>query len=155
LVELALVAPLVMALLLGVFTGGNAYFQKVSLVDAARDGARYGATLKVPAGGIAAWKQSVADRVAQLSGGQLASGEVCADLVTPTGTNTACGVSDPKDAEKDPTVNVVPCTPGACVAPASVVKVSVAKTAKIEFLFFTSTPALTARVASRYERDLL
>ena len=154
-VEFALVAPLVLAMLLGIFTGGNAYFQKISLVDAARDGARYGASLKVPTGGIAAWKQSVMDRVAQLSGGQLTSADVCADLVTPTGSNTSCGVGDPKDAEKDPTVNLVPCTPGACTAPASIVKVSVSKATSIQFLFFNLSPTLTAKVASRYERDLL
>ena len=121
-VEFALLLPLVMALLLGVFTGGHAYFQKISLVDAARDGARYGASLKVPPGGIADWRQAVRNRVADLSGGQVTSAQVCADLVTPTGTNTACGVADPPGAASDPT----------SLLPASVVKVSVVKATRIE-----------------------
>lgn len=147
LVELALVLPLAMALLLGIVTGGAAYFQKISLVDAAREGARYGASLKhdAPAGGIATWRQNVKDRVAQLSGGQLTAADVCVDLVTPTGSNAACGVGDPSGAASDPTA----------LAPASVVKVSATKATKVDFIFFTSTATLSAKVAARYERDIV
>lgn len=145
LVEMALVLPLALSLLLGIFTGGHAYFQKISLVDAARDGARYGVSLRVPPGGMANWRQAVRDRVAALSGGQLTAAEVCADLVTPTGSDTACGVADPQGAASDPTV----------LTPARVVKVSVTKAARIEFVFFASTPTLSSRIAARYERDLL
>jgi Flp pilus assembly protein TadG len=145
LVEMALVLPLALALLLGIFTGGNAYFQKISLVDAARDAARYGASLKVPAGGVTAWKQAVQDRVVQLSGGQAGAINVCVDLIVPTGTNTACGVNDPSGASTDPSA----------LTPASIVKVSVTKSTKIEFIFFTSNPTLSAKIAARYERDVL
>lgn len=143
--ELALVLPLAMSMLLGIFTGGQAYFQKISLVDAARDGARYGASLKIPPGGIADWKQAVRNRVAGLSGGQVGASEVCAELVKPTGTNIACGVGDPQGAASDPT----------SLTPASVVKVSVTKATRIEFFFFTSTPTLSSKIAARYERDIL
>ena len=145
--ELALVLPLVMALLLGIFTGGAAYFRKISLVDAARDGARYGASLKhdTASGGLATWRQRVKDRVAELSGGQVTAAEVCAELVTPTGSDTACGVGDPPGAASDPTV----------LAPASLVKVSVSKPTKLEFVFFTSTPTISAKIVARYERDVL
>ena len=145
LVEMAVVLPLAMALLLGIFTGGSAYFKKISLVDAARDGARYGASLKVPVGGIEAWRQAVRERVAELSGGQLSASQVCADLVVPTDTNTACGVADPKGASTDPTVFL----------PASVVKVGVSKPTKLEFMFFSVTPTLSAKVAARYERNII
>ncbi len=145
LVEMAMVLPLAFALLLGVLTGGHAYFQKISLVDAAREGARYGASLKVPPAGINEWRQAVRDRVAALSGGQLGASDVCAELVTPTGSNTACGVSDPSGAASDPT----------SLTPASVVKVSVSKQARIEFVFFSTSPTLTAKVAARYEWDIL
>jgi|SRR5919202_443172 Flp pilus assembly protein TadG len=146
-VELALILPVVIALLLGIFTGGSAYFKKISLVDAARDGARYGASLKSDAasGGIGQWRQNVKARVVELSGGQLSLADVCADLVTPTGSNTTCGVSDPPGAATDPTV----------LAPASLVKVSVTKATTLQFVFFTSTPTLTAKVVARYERDIL
>jgi Flp pilus assembly protein TadG len=142
---MALVLPLALAMLLGIFTGGNAYFQKISLVDAARDGARYGASLKVPAGGVSVWKQAVQDRVVQLSGGQATSVNVCVDLVVPTGANTSCGVSDPSGASTDPSA----------LTPASVVKVAVTKASRIEFIFFTSNPTLSAKIAARYERDIL
>ena len=145
LVEMAMVLPLAFALLLGVFTGGHAYFQKISLVDAARDGARYGASLKVPPAGVNEWRQAVKNRVVGLAGGQVTASEVCAELVTPTGSNTACGVSDPAGAASDPT----------SLTPASVVKVSVTKSTRIEFVFFSTSPTLNAKIAARYERDIL
>lgn len=146
-VEFALLLPLVMSLLLGIVTGGFAYFQKISLVDAAREGARYGASLKYDAasGGLATWESNVKERVVQLSGGQLSAANVCVQLVTPTGTNSACGVGDPPGASSDPTV----------LAPARLVKVSATKVATIETIFFTSTPTLSAEVVARYERDLV
>lgn len=146
-VEFAFVLPLLVGLLLGTFTGGSAYFQKISLVDAAREGARYGASLRsdAPAGGLATWRQNVKDRVIQLSGGQLTAADVCAELVTPTGSNTVCGVSDPPGSSSDPTI----------LAPASLVKVSATRETKIEFFFFTTTPTLSAEVVARYERDIV
>ena len=146
-VEMALVLPLFMALLLGIFTGGSAYFQKISLVDAVREGARYGASLRtdVATGGLATWRQNVSARVVELSGGQLTAADVCVDLVTPTGTNAVCGVSDPPGAASDPTV----------LAPARLVKVSAKRATKIEFYFFTTSPTLTAKVVARYERDIV
>lgn len=145
LVEMALVLPLAFAILLGIFTGGSAYFKKISLVDATRDGARYGASLKVPLGGLAEWRQAVRGRVAALSGGQVQASEVCAELVVPTGLNTACGVTDPAGAASDPSI----------LTPASLVKVSVSKVTKLEFIFFTSSPTVSAKIAARYERDIL
>ena len=145
LVELALVLPIAVSILLAMFTGGHAYFQKISLVDAARDGARYGASLRIPPGGIGDWRVQVRNRVAALSGGEITPNEVCVDLVRPTGTNTACGVPDPVGAAADPTL----------LTPASVVKVSVQKPARIEFFFFSTSPTLTSKIAARYERDIL
>ena len=146
-VELAFVIPLLMAMLLGIFTGGHAYFQKISLVDAARDAARYGASLKhdSASGGLATWKLRVQQRVVDLAGGQIATSAVCVDLVRPTGTNTACGVADPAGASADPTV----------LTPASIVKVSVSKPASLKFFFFQMNPTLSAKIAARYERDIL
>lgn len=145
LVEMALVLPVAMCILLGILTGGQAYFQKISLVDAAREGARYGASLKIPTASPADWKQAVKNRVVGLSGGQLTAADVCVELVTPTGSNTACGVADPQGAASDPT----------SLTPASVVKVAVSKQTRIDFFFFTTTPTLTSKVAARYERDIL
>ena len=140
-----MVLPLAFCLLLGVLTGGHAYFQKISLVDAAREGARYGASLKLTPVGVNGWRQAVKNRVAALSGGQVTASQVCAELVKPTGSDTACGVADPQGAASDPT----------SLTPASIVKVSVSKAARIEFVLFSTSPTLTAKVAARYERDVL
>lgn len=145
LVEMAMVLPIALALMLGIFTGGSAYFRKISLVDASREGARYGASLKVPSGGVTVWRQQVKDRVVQLSGGELAAADICVDLVVPTGTNTVCGVNDPTGASTDPSV----------LLPASIVKISVSKTARIEYLFSSSNVTLSAKIAARYERDII
>ncbi len=145
LVEVALVVPVVFALLLGIFTGGNAYFTKISLTDATRSGARFGASLKVPASGLPAWRQSVKDRVVQMSGGKITVDQVCADLVVPTGSDVSCGVADPLGASSDPTT----------LAPASLVKVSVATSTTLEFVISNSDVALSAKVAARYERNFL
>jgi Flp pilus assembly protein TadG len=147
LIEFALILPLFAALLLGIVTGGAAYFQKISVVDAAREGARYGASLRTDAaaGGLATWRQNVIDRVVEVSGGQLEAADLCVDLVTPTGANVTCGIADPPGASTDPTV----------LAPARVVKVSATRTSKIEFVFFTTTPTISAKVVARYERDIV
>ena len=144
---MALVLPMAMSALLGIFTGGNAYFMKISMVDAAREGARYGASLKAPGGSLPDWRQAVRIRVATLSGGQVEASDVCAELVVPTlvTPNTACGIPDPAGAASDPSI----------LTPASVVKVSVRKGTKLEFLFFSSNKTLSAGAAARYERDIL
>lgn len=144
LVEMALVVPLALALMLGIFSGGSAYFKKISLVDAAREGARYGASLKMPSGGITVWRQQVKDRVVQLSGAELVAADICVDLVVPTGA-TACSVNDPIGASTDPS----------SATPASIVKISVSKVTKLEYLFSSSNLTLSAKIAARYERDIL
>lgn len=113
--ELALVLPLLMALVLGITTGGNAYFQKVSLTDAVREGGRYGASLKVTPSTV--WQADIQARVAQVSGGLVTASQVCVALVVPTGSDTTCGVTDPAGASTDPVAG----------SPASIVKVSVSK----------------------------
>lgn len=146
-IELAIVVPVFAAILLGTFSGGAAYFQKISLVDAAREGARYGASLRTDAasGGLTTWRQFVVERVVQASGGQVSAADVCVDLITPTGANMTCGVADPPGASTDPTV----------LAPARLVKLSVTRTTTIEFVVHTLTPTLSAKVVARYERDIV
>lgn len=141
--ELALVLPLLMALVLGITTGGNAYFQKVSLTDAVREGGRYGASLKISP--TTTWQADVQARVAQVSGGLVTAGQVCAALVVPTGSDTTCGVTDPAGASTDPVVG----------SPASIVKVSVSVPVKLQFYFFSQTVTMTASTAARYERDII
>jgi hypothetical protein len=127
-----------LALVLAVFTGGTAYFRKVTIVDAVREGARYGASLAIPGGDTTAWEASVKSRVSQVSGGDVTAAEVCAKLVYAVGGND-CGVGDPAGAAAETTVHLV--------------KVSVSKPAKLEAFFFTLDTTLTGKLAARYERD--
>ena len=137
-VELAILLPLIVGLALGIFTGGVAYFRKITIVDAVREGARYGASLQADAGAMAAWETSVKNRVVHVSGGELTAADVCVKLVYASGASD-CGVSDPPGASSETTVRLV--------------KVSASKPATIEFVFFATTSTLSGKLAARYERD--
>jgi Flp pilus assembly protein TadG len=89
-VEFALVFPLVMALLVGTVSAGLAWNQKMSMTHAAREGARYGAT--VPSTqtftGGGTWAQNVRSVVVERSAGELTASQVCVSLVEGTGPGT-------------------------------------------------------------------
>ena len=91
LVEFALVLPLFMMLLLGMFTGGLAYSRKLAVSQATREGARYGATLPLSAEStLDLWLQRESDVAVASSDGDLstsASGmQVCVAYVPGSGT---------------------------------------------------------------------
>ncbi|MDQ1402184.1 MAG: TadE-like protein [Actinomycetota bacterium] len=100
LVEFALILPLFVMLLLGMFTGGLAYNTKLSLTSATREASRYGATLAVSpdCGGSAGnkvddWLNCVATVAVNSSNGELtstvASRYVCVSYVNPGGVLTS------------------------------------------------------------------
>lgn len=140
LVELALVVPVLMSLILGSITGGEAYFRKVGVTESVREGARFGASLQLGTSptAVADWEANVKARVVAASGGQLTTADVCARLVLPTG-GTDCGIADPSGASLEPLVHLA--------------KVSATKGASIEFLFFHVGTTLRSKLAARYERD--
>jgi Flp pilus assembly protein TadG len=90
LVELALVLPLFLALVLGLVSTGIVYNHKLDLVHAAREGARYGATVPVqqctPSTKCSGktWAQLVQTVVVQRSDGDVTTDQVCVALVTGT-----------------------------------------------------------------------
>ena len=142
LVEFALILPLLMALILGIFTGGLAYNRKISITNAVREGARFGATLACPSScstltypNAAAWETKVRQRIVDTSGGELQLADTCAWIGSATGTS-ACGLSDPAGA-----------------AGSMVIKVSASKGATLEVVFFKHTVTLTSRSVARYERS--
>lgn len=148
--EFTLVLPLLLSLVLGVYTGGMAYTNKIALVDAVREGARYGASL--PTGNavnaVSTWQASVRDRVVASSGGALTAADVCVAFVLPTvvsvSTTTTianwdCGVGDPSGAINEPLVHLV--------------KVSASRPAKMEFFLFSKSTVLRASAVARFERD--
>ncbi len=138
--EFFLVLPLLMSLVLGLFTGGLAYSKKISIVEAAREGARYGASLPMGTGGsaVSTWETAVKTRVVDASNGAIVAGDVCVKWVLPTGA-TDCNLSDPTGASNEPTVHLV--------------KVSVTKSVSLEFFFSKRDIVLTGRLVARFERD--
>ena len=139
-VEFVIVLPLLFALLLGITTGGLAYTTKISITEAVREGARFGASLGLSTAPTAVtdFQAAVAARVVAASGGSLATSDVCVKYVLPTGA-TDCGVSDPASASQEANIHLV--------------KVSASKQATIQFFFLSTTSTLTAKLAARYERD--
>lgn len=87
LVEFALILPVFMMLILGMFTGGLAYNQKISMTNAAREASRYGATLPVTPD-LTTWLRSVATTAIDNATGDLdvAGRRVCASYIHPDGT---------------------------------------------------------------------
>jgi len=141
--EFAIVMPLLMALVLGIYTGGLAYTNKISLIEAIREGARYGASLPLGTTPVATWETNVRNRVVSASGGEVAFNDVCVQFATPGAPLPSghCnpGIADPPGASNEPAVHLV--------------KVSATKQAKIEFFFFTSQPLLRGQIVARFERD--
>lgn len=140
LLEFIFVLPLLLALLLGITTGGQAYATKISIVEAVREGARYGAALQLGTGptAVADFESSVNDRIVTAAGGSLDPTDVCVKLVLPSGA-IHCGMGDPKGASAQSTVHLV--------------KVSASKSAKVEFFFHSTTATLNGKLTARYERD--
>lgn len=83
LVEFALVLPLFAMLIVGLFSSAVLYDGRMQLTHAAREGARYGAT--VPADqtftGGGTWANNIRALVLQREGGRIGDGEVCVALV--------------------------------------------------------------------------
>jgi Flp pilus assembly protein TadG len=138
--EFALVLPLLLSLVLGIFTGGLAYTNKISVVEGVREGARYGASLPMGSGAtaVATWEAGVRDRVLNALGGDGAAVDICVKFVLPTG-GTDCGLADPPGASNEPAVHLV--------------KVSASRPASLEFFFFRTSTVLNGKLVARFERD--
>jgi len=105
LVEFALVLPLILMLTFGAVTTGLVYNHKIDLTHAAREGARYGATLprdqclgSPNPCGASNWAQVVQSVAVQRSLGAVAAADVCVALVTgnPGATSSGFYVNSPR-----------------------------------------------------------
>ncbi|MCU1461438.1 MAG: pilus assembly protein [Acidimicrobiales bacterium] len=90
LVEFALLLPVFMMIVLGMFSGGQDYNRQLDVTHAAREGARYGATLDrtlatFPAGGTCSgstWASALQNTIVDRSSGTLGCNQVCVALVS-------------------------------------------------------------------------
>ena len=119
-VEFALVVPILLMLLIGMVTGAFAVSDHLSITNAVREGARYGAAVDATSGG---WATSVRDRVKQTyfnAGGTVSDSQICVQLV-PAGSATptysamggSCGTAPGNPADM---------APGSCVVKVWVTK---------------------------------
>lgn len=167
LVEFAFVAPVFVAILLGMFTGGLAFNQKISVTNGVREGSRYGATLPVASsasctgqtpGSMSCWLTKVADITQHSSEGTLAasvsSSSICVAFVYPAGT-AATDISG--KLVRTPSGDVI--TTGSGVQCFSDdrsnserrVQVTGSRQGKIEYVFGTSTPTMSSTSVTRFE----
>ena len=88
LLEFAIVLPVLLSITLGIITSGTALNRSNSINNAARESARFGATL--PADNLTAWLGDVADVAIESATGDLEDGSpgryVCVAYVYPDGT---------------------------------------------------------------------
>jgi Flp pilus assembly protein TadG len=113
LVEFALILPLLLMLIVGMFTGGMAYNQKQQLTHATREGARFGATVSPSQSFLDgnSWADNVSQLVIDRAAGDLDGPdvEVCVSLVQ---GSPAQLVSAPHPASDYTTETpAVPCDP--------------------------------------------
>lgn len=144
LIEFAILAPVLFALLLGMMTGGLALSKKNSMENAVREGARFGSTLPEND----AWAGAVQARVIELSGGDLVASDVCVELIrkadaaTETSRrSTACTLP----VALEPPVPNVPA--GQCA-----VKVWARRSSDLQVIFFSRSLTLDTSNVNRYER---
>lgn len=82
LVEFAIIFPILAMLLYGMISGGLALNDKQQMTHAAREGARYAAT--IPSAQVwtsGNWASNVRDMIVERSDGALTAGDVCVSLV--------------------------------------------------------------------------
>lgn len=147
-VEFAIIMPILMCMVLGIFTGGIAYNRKISLTGAAREGARYGSTLdsKDPT-----WATDVQSDVLGQGAGELSASQVCVALVQGLGSSPTV-VSGGQYVQN-------PFNPGQpCMSPDNStdvnerVQVLVKSTAKIQAFYLSVNVPLSSSFVALYEQ---
>ena len=147
--EFAIILPVFMVLVLGMFSGGVAYNRQIALRNAAREGARYASILpRAPqtVGGVT-WAERIRANVVDRGEGELTTADVCVALV-----DGAAGtvVDTPANVYSTATGS------GRCFDDGGAdgkkrVQVSVRATATIEALVFSYDVNLTSESIARYE----
>lgn len=149
-VEFALVLPVLVALMFGVFTAGGAYSDHLSVTNAVREAARFGGAVDYSANATT-WADSVQERVGDvyMNGlGTLAETQICVRLLDSGGGVVA------EPASQGTTCGTEPDTPTSVPAGSCVVKVWVQKPAEISMLVFDALDfTIRAESVSFYGRE--
>ncbi len=156
LIEFAVILPILLSMLFGIVTGGVAFSHNLSIDNAARETARYAATLPVD-GDLDNWLDQVADVAVATATGTLDTGQagrqVCVAYVYPDG-------SDPHDQTKRVTIDSAGVSAYAnqvCVADTRPiderrVQVVVQRDADLIVFYFSKTLTLSSQSIARFER---
>ena len=151
LVEFALVLPVFLMLLLGMMTGGLAYSRKLSVAQAAREGARYGATLPITASTpVDVWLARVGELTIASSDGELQPDKpgryVCVARVPATGSAEKWEATGSGTAVR---------SAGACIAAdgrsETRVQVVASRSSRLEALVFSRNLTVGSHAVARAE----
>lgn len=156
LIEFALILPILLSLLFGIVTGGLAFSEKLSLDNAARETARFAATLPVD-GDLPAWLAQVADVAISTSTGSLDDGvagrEICVAYVFPDGTTVADRTTQlTEDAAGVRTYSDQPCVADTRPGDERRVQVLVERESDLIVFYFTRSITLDSQSIARFER---
>jgi Flp pilus assembly protein TadG len=151
-VEIALIAPVLLGVLLLIFTGGSTYAHKISLANAAREAARYGATVPLdqclPATNCAGstWAELVRSVGVSRSDGALATAGVCVALVSGPGSAPVA-----VDTAHTTAGGVAPCYVDGSADEGERVQVTVTRRDRIEAILIARDVNLAAKATARFE----
>lgn len=156
LVEFAFVLPVLLMLLMGIITGGVAYNRSISVENAAREAARYAATLPVDVD-MSTWLNDVADVAIRSATGDLDDGEqgrqVCVAYVYPDGTETSDQTTRLiVDAAGSRTMTMASCFSDGRPDDERRVQVSLQRQSDLILVFWGRTLTVAGESTTRYER---
>jgi len=162
LVELALTISLLVMVLLGIFTGGLAWNQKLAVTNGVREGSRFGATLPVAnsvcgsgSGSLDCWLSQIAD-VTQTSSetnldSSVSSRRICVAYVHPDGNTSTDQTRSLTRTSAGDSYSGSSCFSDGRPSNERRVQVTGSRTATIELLLFTMTPTMSSQSVSRFE----
>jgi Flp pilus assembly protein TadG len=148
LVEFAIILPVFMVLVLGMFSGGVAYNRQMALRNAAREGARYGSIMPRTPETVsgATWAERIRSNVVDRSEGELVASQVCVAMVEGASGTVVLGA----------TPNAYSTGGARCFDDGGAdgkkrVQVSVNANATIEAMVFSRNVTLTSKSVARFE----
>jgi hypothetical protein len=160
-VEFALVLPILIVLIFGILWGGIALNQKLTITQAAREGARFGATF--PFEGAAPdgdWFAAIAERIERSATGELTDGlgGFCIRLSNPDGDSAwelhgAQAAIDEIKARYGEECEVEADATGV-IANRARVEVVTARPARLDFIFYNFNRFIFSDSVARYEPEI-